>query len=430
MEMKKADDVPMSAMWTQRPGVNAEQYGYNADIRESASVAHIYGQNLVAAESLTAASGPWAWSPSTLKPTADKELAMGLNRFVIHTSVHQPLIDKAPGLALGPFGQWFNRNETWAEQAKPWITYLARNSYLLQQGRFVADIAYFYGEDSNLTAIFAGKSPDVPAGYNYDFVNAHALEHKLSVRDGALVTESGMRYRVLVLDPYSAHMSLPVLQRVQALVKDGATVIGKRPVDTPSLADDKATFSTIVDELWGHAEGNRSVGKGRVLQQGSVAEALLEARVGPDFTFKKPRAESQVLFVHRRTQDADLYYVDNRSDQVDSTQARCLVAGKGADLWHADTGKVEAASYSIADGRTTVPLTLDPYGTVFVVFRNAAQKPVRKLPAVKETEIASLDGGWDLSFEEGKGAPVAVKLDQLTSWSESADPGIRYFSGH
>jgi hypothetical protein len=106
MEMKKADDVPMAAMWTQRPGVNAEQYGYNADIRESASVSHIYGQNLVAAESLTAASSPWAWSPATLKPTADKEMAVGLNRFVIHTSVHQPLVNKDPGLALGPFGQW------------------------------------------------------------------------------------------------------------------------------------------------------------------------------------------------------------------------------------------------------------------------------------------------------------------------------------
>ena len=121
MEVKRTNDVPMSAMWTQRPGVNEDQPGSNADIRESASVAHIYGQNLVAAESLTAGSAAWAWSPATLKPTADKELAMGLNRFVLHTSVHQPLVDKGPGLSLGPFGQWFTRNETWAEQATPWI---------------------------------------------------------------------------------------------------------------------------------------------------------------------------------------------------------------------------------------------------------------------------------------------------------------------
>ncbi len=430
MEMKRYDDVPMAAMWTQRPGVNTEQYGYNADIRESASVAHIWGQNLVAAESMTAASNPWAWSPNTLKPTADKELAMGLNRFVIHTSVHQPLINKAPGLALGPFGQWFNRNETWAEQAQPWLTYLARSSYLLQQGKFIADIAYFYGEDSNVTAIFGSKSPDVPAGYNFDFVNADALEHKLSVKDGALVTESGMRYRVLVLDPYSAHMSLPVLRRLQSLVHDGATVIGKRPLDSPSLADNKAEFHSIAEELWGSTAENRSVGKGRILQQESVAEGLQQAKVAPDFMYAKPRAESDVLFVHRRTATADLYYIDNRSDKSEAINASFLVTGKAAELWHADTGKMEPASYSISDGRTTVPLMLEPYGTVFVVFRHATQKASRTLPAVHETAVATLDGAWDVSFEEGKGAPAAVKLDQLKSWSESEDAGIRYFSGH
>jgi hypothetical protein len=47
-----------------------------------------------------------------LKPTADIEMAMGLNRFIIHTSVHQPVSDKIPGLGLGPFGQWFTRHET------------------------------------------------------------------------------------------------------------------------------------------------------------------------------------------------------------------------------------------------------------------------------------------------------------------------------
>jgi len=430
MEMKRYDDVPMGAMWVQRPGVNADQLGYDADIRESASVAHIWGQNLVAAESMTAAASPWGWSPNTLKPTADKELAEGLNRFVIHTSVHQPLIGKAPGLALGPFGQWFTRNETWAEQAQPWIAYLARSSYLLQQGRFVADIAYFYGEDSNVTAIFANRAPDVPSGYNFDFVNADALEHKLSVRDGALTTESGMSYRVLVLDSYSTHMSLPVLRRLQGLVHDGAIVIGKRPVDDPSLSDDQTSFQSIVQDLWGSSEENRTVGKGRVLQQGSVDEALQQAKIAPDFTFKKSRPDSEILFVHRRTPTADLYYIDNRTDQAESIDASFTITGKEAELWHADTGKTEPASYSIADGRTTVPLKLDPYGTVFVVFRNPARNSSRHLAEVHEAEIATLDGTWDLSFEKNKGAPDSVKLQQLTSWSDNADPGIRYFSGH
>jgi hypothetical protein len=199
MEVTKLAEGPMSAMWTQVPGVNKEQYGYNADDRESASVAHIYGQNLAAAESLTAGAAPWAWSPATLKPTADQELLNGINRFVIHESAHQPLIDKAPGLTLGPFGQWFNRNETWAEQAGAWIDYLARSSYLLQQGRFAADIIDFYGEDSNITAIFDQKSPDVPAGYGFDYINADGLIPELSAADGRITTNSGMNYRVLAL---------------------------------------------------------------------------------------------------------------------------------------------------------------------------------------------------------------------------------------
>ncbi|HZY74150.1 MAG TPA: glycosyl hydrolase [Edaphobacter sp.] len=430
MEMKRYVDVPMGAMWVKRPGVNTDQLGYDADIRESASVAHIWGQNLVAAESMTARSDPWGWSPDTLKPAADKELAEGLNRFVIHTSVHQPLIGKAPGLALGPFGQWFTRNETWAEQAAPWITYLARSSYLLQQGKFVAGIAYFYGEDSNITALFGSRAPDVPSGYNFDYVNADALEHKLSVRDGALVTESGMSYRVLVLDRNSAQMSLPVLRRLQTLVHDGATVIGKRPIGDPSLADDKTAFHDIVEDLWGTTDEDRSVGKGRVLQKGSVAEALQQAKIAPDFTFTKSRPQSEVLFVHRRTSDADLYYIDNRTDRLESIDASFAITGKAAELWHADTGRIEPASYAIADGRTTVPLDLDPYGTVFVVFRHVTQESSRRLPPVHETAIASADGPWDLAFEKGRGAPDSVKLQQLTSWSDNADPGIRYFSGH
>ena len=426
MEMKKADDVPMAAMWTQRPGVNAEQYGYNADIRESASVAHIYGQNLVAAESLTAASGPWAWSPSTLKPTADKELAMGLNRFVIHTSVHQPLIDKAPGLALGPFGQWFTRNEVWAEQAQPWVTYLARSSFLLQQGHFVADILYFYGEDSNLTAIFGSKSPEVPIGYNFDYVNADALIHKLSVKNGELVTASGMSYRVLALDAYSQHMSLPVLRKIRELVLAGATVVGSRPADDPSLADDAAEFHSISDQLWGQSK----TGKGKVYGNEKLADVLAGMKVPPDFTYSKPQNDTEVLFVHRKLEQADLYYVDNRNDRVQQVDATFRIDGKTPELWHADSGMIEPAAYHIESGHTAVPLHLDPYETVFVVFRKPAGSPARDLPARSESVVATVVGPWEVSFEPNRGAPEKITLDKLMSWSDSTDDGVKYFSGH
>jgi hypothetical protein len=429
MEVKRSNDVPMAAMWTQKPGVNKDLPGYNADIRESASVAHIYGQNLVAAESMTASSGAWAWSPATLKPTADKEMAMGLNRFVIHTSVHQPLLDKKPGLALGPFGQWFTRNETWADQATPWVRYLARSCYLLQQGHFAADIAYFYGEDSNLTALFGKNGPKVPDGYNFDYFNADALIHKLSAADGRLATESGMRYRVLALDPHSQHMSLPVLRKIRDLVQSGAIVAGPKPTDTPSLSDDPKEFQSIVDEMWGSGTGEHSYGKGKVYAGPISAEVMRTIQVLPDFEYTKPQADTEVLFVHRKLSDGDFYYVDNRQDRNEDLEATFRITGKEAELWHTDTGVMEPASFRTADGRTTVPLHLEPWGTVFVVFRKPAKTPILTLPNIVDSTVATVEGPWDLSFQADRGAPAKIMLDKLASWSDHADEGVKYFSG-
>ena len=429
MEAKRYADIPMSAMWTQMPGVNADIPRHNADIRESASVAHIYGQNLVAAESLTAGSGAWSWSPETLKPTADKELAMGLNRFVIHTSVHQPVNDKVPGLGLGPFGQWFTRHETWAEIAKPWVSYLTRSSFLLQQGKFVADVIYFYGEDSNITALFGNKAPDVPAGYNFDYVNADAILHRLSVAGGQITTPTGMSYRVMALDPNSRHMSLAVLRKIRDLVNAGATVAGPKPIDSPSLSDSQTEFQTIAGQLWGSGEGEHAYGKGKVYGGQPLAQTLSAMQVAADFEYSRPQADTSLLYVHRKVADGEIYWVDNRSNRAEAVEAGFRVQGKAAELWHADTGVIEPASYQIAGGRTTVPLRLEPYGAVFVVFRKPAAAPSRTLPKQTETDAATLEGSWNLAFQPDRGAPPNITLDRLTSWADNSDSGVKYFSG-
>jgi hypothetical protein len=429
MEVKKLDDIPMGAMWTQSPGVNKELYGYNADDRESASVAHIYGQNIAAAESMTARFAPWAWSPATLKPTADKELAEGINRFVIHCSVHQPLIGKTPGLGLGPFGQWFTRNETWSEQAGAWVNYLARSSYMLQQGHFAADFIYFYGEDDNVTSIFADKSPDVPAGYGFDYINADGLIHVLSVKDGRIVTPSGMSYRVLGLDPASKHMSLPVLRALYKLVEGGATVAGPKPSNDASLSDDQAEFQKLSTQLFGDGSGDHTVGKGKVFAGQAVAEAMAKISLAPDFNYTKPEADTELLFVHRNLPNADIYFVDNRSDRSQSLNTVFRIAGKQPELWHAETGLSEPVSYSIADGKTTVPLKLEPWGTVFVVFRKPTKTTSAAVPSPTETTLTTVSGPWQVSFQAGRGAPASATFDNLTSWSDNDAPGIRYFSG-
>jgi hypothetical protein len=429
MEVKKFNEVPMSAMWTQSPGVNKEQFGYDADDRESASVAHIYGQNLAAAESMTAAAAPWAWSPATLKPTADQEFLNGINRIVVHESAHQPLIDRAPGMTLGPFGQWFNRNETWAEQAHAWVTYLARTSFLLQQGRYSADLLYFYGEDSNLTAIFDQKAPDVPAGYAYDYINADALIHELKVSNGLITTPGGVSYKLLGLDPYSQHMSLPVLRAIYKLVSEGAVVVGAKPNDDPSLADDAAEFTRINRELFGDGSGTHTVGKGKVYAGKKIEDAFRAMNVSKDFDYSRSTPASRLEFVHRKLPGGDLYFVDNRGDSSATVDAVFRVAGKAPELWYAETGKSKPASYTTTAGSTTVPLSLEPWGTVFVVFRKPAAATSRTLPREVQHQLAMLDGRWSLSFQSGRGAPASLSLDGLSEWNASSDAGVKYFSG-
>lgn len=430
MEVKRNSDIPMSALWT--PGTFGGRIGtvYKADIRESASVAHIYGQNLVAAESMTSDGPAWGWSPEYLKPVADMEFACGVNRIVQSVSVHSPDNDKIPGLSLEHWGPWLNRHETWAEQAKPWTTYLARSSYMLQQGKFVADILYFYGEDNNITALFGNKLPDIPSGYNYDFLNSDALVNVLSVNDeGHIITPGGMSYRLLALDPNSKYMSLSVLRKINEMVKAGAVVSGERPVDTPSLSDDQSEFRTLVHELWANEKGENNVGKGKIYAGLTVAEALACSKITLDFEYTKPQPDTELLFVHRKLGDMDIYWVNNRNDRVENIETTFKVKGKIPELWHPETGKIEEVSYQIADGRTTVPLRMEPNGALFVVFRKKAQRSSHKTTHPVETRLAVIDGPWNISFQPDRGAPVQVVFDKLTSWSDHADSGIRYFSG-
>ena len=426
MEVKRRADIPMGALWVPIPSATRD-----ADLRESASVAHIYGQNLVAAESFTTGVGAWTWSPETLKPAADRELAMGVNRFVIHTSVHQPLDDKVPGLGLGMYGQWFNRHETWAEMAKPWMAYIARSSYMLQQGKFVADVAYFYGQDANITQLFGdgGRAPDVPAGYNLDYVNSDIVLHSLSVRNGRLVTPGGTSYRVLALDASTRRMTLPMLRRLRALVNDGAVLVGPMPMDSPSLSDDQAEFKTIAGQLFGSGTGDHIYGKGRVLAGQTAAEALQKLKVTPDFEISDAKTDTNLLFAHRRIPNGEIYYVDNTSNRTEEENAVFRVAGKAPELWHADTGKTEAASYRIADHRTIVPLRLGPNDAVFVVFRKDAAVTSRSIPLPVETTVGSVEGPWKVQFQPGRGAPAEIGFQKLISWTQSSDAGVKYFSG-
>ncbi len=431
MDVKRTADIPVGAMWTDelRP-----QRAYDADLRESASVAHLYGQNLVGAESLTthglgAYNNTFAYAPEALKPVIDRELADGVNFIVLHNSPHQPGEAPGPGYTLGPYGIWFTRHETWAEQAGPWVRYMARSAFLLQQGHSVADVLFFYGQDSNITALYGQQLPSIPSGYAFDFTSADALR-KLSVRDGEIVTDSGTAYRILALDPRTRRMSLDVLRQIARLVQQGATIVGGKPQETPSLADDVSAFRSLASEVWGSEEvGAHGYGSGRVIVGRSLQEAVEALGIQPDFNYSGAPPDTAVWFVHRRLPEGELYFVDNRLNKAVSVDASFRIEGKAPELWHADTGEIQPASYRMENGRTTVPLSLTPHDAVFVIFRHASSKRSESFPQAHTEVLATLQGPWDVRFPSHLGAPPHIRLDELRSWTESSDVGVKYFSG-
>jgi hypothetical protein len=423
LDMRVPADIPMAAVWTNYRSAESDGIlGHIVDMRGAASVAHVFGKTLVAAESLTSAYEPWAFSPATLRPVMDLAFVLGVNRPVIHTSVHQP-VEKKPGLTLGPYGQHFTRHESWAEFAGPWVAYLSRCSYLLQQGRHVADMAYFYGEEGPLASLYVNGAPtDLPQGHGFDFVSANMLLHRLQAQNGLLVSSGGANYRLLYLGGGSTRMTLPVLRRIKALSYQGVAVAGSRPQGSPSLADEgfEEEYRGLVAQLWD---------SGKIHSGGDSNAALAHLGLVPDFDYEKSESDAQVMFLHRKLTEGDLYFLTNRKARAERIEARFRVTGRRPELWHADTGEHEAVSWRIENGCTVVPLELYAHQSVFVLFRERIQKSGAELPARKTQVLAQLAGDWQLSFESGRGAPEQAFSTALSSWTEHDEPGIKYFSG-
>ena len=431
---KKQLDIPMGEFWARDLHPSSMYY---QDVRGAASAAHVYGKTLVATESFT---GGGYESPYALKKIVDYWFAQGVNRIVFHTSAHQPL-DTKPGNTM--VGTHINRNITWAEQAQPFMTYLGRNCFMLQQGLFVADLAYLLNEGAPSTMPFwgAGLKPAPPDGYDFDYVNTDVVLNRMSVdAEGRIVLPDGMSYRVLVL-PEIDRLTLPLLRKIRELVHNGATVLGRRPLQSPSLAGYPAAnreVQTLAEDLWGDLDGlsrtKRSYGKGTVVWGLAPADVLASLRIPKDVEYSrtldaKVSGDANLSWLHRRAGDADIYFVANRTDRPQEINARFRVSGKESELWHADTGEIEPAEYSITDGRTTVPLHLGRHESVFVVFRRAAASSARTLPRATLTALATIDGPWTVSFPSNLGAPGKITLAKLESWTANADEGVKYFSG-
>ena len=415
MDLKRKADVPMSGIWMDNAGAGSPMAMSMADIRESASVAHVFGQNLVAAESFTtsgAGGKTYSYSPESMKYTADVALSCGLNRFVVHESSHQPDDEHRPGLDLLGYGQWFNRHETWAEEARAWTDYLARSSYLLQQGRFRADILFLYGEDNCITGLFGDKLPDIPAGYAYDFINPYGLQHAVFPIDDCLETESGMKYKILVLGPNCRTMSYDLLHRIVYLAQAGVPVCGTLPEKSASLKDPKEAFDQLRTQL-----------KSLFLDM-PLEDALKQNGFQPEFIGPEKWA-----YVHRETDREDIYWIRNFSG---APQSDIILVRAGAGqprVLDPATGKVRRINASTSpDGYRFFKLDMEENDALFVV---VGKDPEEAVPAAhtKKTQLLTVEGPWNLAFESGLGAPPTAVFDVLRSYTESADPAIRYYSG-
>lgn len=423
LDMRAYADIPMSAMWSFSEAPRSSQV---ADGRGAASVAHIKGRAFVACEALTSIGQPWNHSPRDLQPMIDAIFLTGVNRPVIHTSAHQPG-DRGPGVSLNIFGQYFTRLDTWAEMAKPWVDYISRSSFMLQQGRNVADVAYFYGEDTPIGAQASVAYPtDVPHRYGYDFISA-ALLDELSVEAGELVSAGGARYKLIYISQPSARMTLRTLRKLARLVEAGAVVVGEPPQTLPGLGEDSAAFTDLVARMW-RGGAQTTFGSGRVLAGRDVEGALGRVGASPDFDCEGV-SEGDVQFVHRAVSDGDVYFVANRTSGRITREARFRTSGKAAQVWRADIGSAAPASYRIEGAHTFVPLDLNPHESVFVVFRERAAAPARILPQPQLSQVGTVDGPWAVSFQADRGAPSRVTLAELSSLSDHSDPGVKYFSG-
>ena len=380
------------------------QYGQDADInignfwagsvarvnpgceKMVSSIAHVWGRRYVGSEAFTAAPKGWLQTPFSLKASGDRAYCMGVNRVIYHRYAHQPWTSPTyvPGMTMGPWGMHFERTQTWWRQAKDWVTYESRCQHLLQEGRFVADVAVFCGEEAPNSLMGWGL---LPRGYDFDGCATAAVK-AMQVENGDVVLPSGMRYRMLAV-PESRRASPEMARTLARLKEAGATVV----------------------------------------KYGDAKDALAKKGIAPDFACENADA----AYIHRRYADGeDGYFVAWPKNEPVVLQCSFRQAGRIPELWNPETGDIARAEEWKTEGdRTAVTLELEPCGSVFVMFR----KPVDGLRGESNRRLwrpvaeQSVADGWSLSFPAGWDAPERVKLDRLVSWTELPESGARFFSG-
>lgn len=439
-------DIPMGEFWL-------NNFNSAWSCIEAASIGHVMGKPIVAAEAFTAVGTWWQQTPWTLKDQTDWAFAAGINRFVIVTFAHQPWLDRAPGMMFAGYGLHWERTQTFWPLLDGYHQYLARCSHLLQQGVTVSDILYLTPEGAPHVfrappTALAGTDARLPdkKGYGFDGCSPRILMSRAEVRDRRIVFPGGSSYRLLVLPNYKT-MTPQLLAKIRDLVKAGATMIGNPPQKSPSLVGYPACDEQVKEraaELWGkQPEFERKVGKGRVFlnpdvqpetlqlypQYETTAAVLEKMGIPEDF-----QSDGPIRYGHRRTDTEEIYFVANTTDKRVETSCRFGVAKGEPELWDPMTTKVRALPmFTHQDKTTSIPMTFEPYQSFFVVFSSNDEF---KSPATadsvnfpKAAHVTTLGGSWEVSFNPKWGGPEKIVFQTLQDWSKRNEDNIKFYSG-
>lgn len=461
------NDMPQGEFWCN--SINDLQQRSN--VKYAANAAHIYGRPLVSVEAFTHMTKHWTMYPSYLKPFADINFIDGANFFIWHTFTASPLEVGKPGYEYFA-GTHINPNVTWFNKAGDFFKYLGRCQYMLRKGKYVADYCC-YVSDKNYVSWGRGKkwtadSSLTPVkGTSYDLLNSEVLTDRLSVEDGKLVLPDGVGYSLLVIDLDEPVIPIRVLQKINELVKDGATlVLGKmvptRATGLDNYQENDIEVKRLAEELWGNNSDQRqirSLKKGKVYTGYNLEEVLSDLNIHADF-------EGPFEYIHRKLDIKDVYFVSGEG------KAECTfrVEGMKPEIWNPVTGQIiDAISYYYTkDGRTIIPMDLPENGSVFVVFREKADKnhfvsiDGPEYPEFTEKKEDSTEfifwesGNYNLKTTNGNSKKLSIRVDpsleltsawnitflpatgvqsfdasfdKLTLWNDNSDPQIKYFSG-
>ena len=401
--------------------------------RAASSCGHIYGKNRIWAESFTAGGGGYHRYPAMMKQRGDRFFSEGINSTLLHLYISQPYEDREPGVNAW-FGNEFNRTNTWFPHMDLFTSYIKRTNYMLQQGLNVADVAYFIGEDApKMTGI---TDPELPKGYQFDYMNAEVIERDLFVQDGLLTLPHGTQYKILVL-PKLKTMRPELLTKIRQLIEAGAVVMGPAPQRSPSYENypqaDK-DVSQLADTLWSQIDPGTKyarIGKGMLIEGLDMTKVLQLINCVPDCKLKP---DDPVLYGHRSKDGIEIYFITNQQDQPISITPELRVTNKQPEYWNPVTGEIrQLPSFQQTETGTILPLKLNAYESAFIVFRN---KPATKPKTMdvnlnfpipeKVTELSS----WTVFFDKEKRGPEApVQMNPLTDLTTSDNFDIRHYAG-